>query len=200
MSGFLSFYDSVMVDVTPEHQRIFENHVEMRKEILQQVYVAKQRRYAEKLAITDKREAVLKKRRNIEHFKTAAINKSAHQKFLVRLALNNDRQFYRRLKLITGIKKRDKEKGEKMARFKRHQLRVKRRKEIKRYWVTVNRQKKTIKNRNALIDKCIEETVSDDETIYLEEIDEIDEEIQMEPESIEDCSFYRVSEMKINIE
>lgn len=199
MSEFLSFYDSVMVNVTPEHRKVFECDVEMRKKIIEQAYVVKQRRYAEKLAIIDKRAAILKKRRKIEHLKMAAMKKSAYQKFLVRLDLNNDMYFYKRQKMITDIKKKDKEKGEKLAKFKQHQLRVKQKKEVERYWVTIDRQKKMMQNRNLLIDKCIKETVSD-ETIYLEEINEVEEEIEMEPESSEDCSFYKVSEMKINIE
>lgn len=198
MSEFLSFYDSVMVDVTKEHLKVFENF-RIRKETLEQAHEAKQRRFAEKLARTDNRAAILEKRRRIEHFKTAAKRKSFHEKFLVQLDITKEIQFYKRLKLITAMKKRDKQKLEKMAKFKRHQLRVKRRKEIKRYLAMVDEQKTTIQNTNALIDKCIEEAVSD-ETIHLEEINEIEEEIEIEPESSEHCSFYQVSKIKMNIE
>lgn len=198
MAEFISLYNSVIGQVTEKHLEIFKTNVDKRKEIIQYAYEAKQQQYIDKLALTKERIANVEKRRRIDNLKLSAKRKSAHEKFLVRLDLRREFEFYKKLTLAANLKKRDKDKAEKLAKFKQRILHRKHKNEIKRYMVIYDRQKSTIKQNNALIDKCFEETVSD-ETVSLEEINEIEEEVEIEPESSKDCSFHQVREIKINI-
>lgn len=152
----LSHKHHTISGLTPEHLKALEGNVEWHKEILQQEYEDKQKRFAEKWTLTKKRAVDLANRRKRENMKVIATNRARHEQYQFQLHKVKNNEFYKRLTLIAFFNHRDKKKVINIAQRKELKLTEKHTNELKRYWTIYDRQKLSIEYNKTLIDECIE--------------------------------------------
>lgn len=184
--------------LTAEHLQVFtDSDVKRRKSILRMEYEAKLRRYAEKLKQTEQRVVDLANRRQIEKLEKIARNRERFERIEKRIDAINTVQFYRKIKLNTTWKNRDRKKMKQIAKARETKVAEKHEKLLQRYFTLVENQNQKLEKNAALIDRCIVNPHlyhNDKPEMKIEEI-KIQEEIQ--EESSEQCSYIQVSEINL---
>lgn len=189
-------YTPTIPGLNSEHLNALENNLERRKAIIQRNYDAKQEKFVVNLKLTEERIKNLKNLRKIEHLNVIAKNNAHRNKIQTQLKATKTYEYYRKLNLIATLKFKDKKHLKNIEKFKQNKLEDKIEKDLNLYRTILDRQRRMIKYNKELIEECVEnKNVSNRSILGPEEaISGIEDEIEMENESLENCNLSSVSD------
>lgn len=189
-------YTPTIPGLNSEHLNALENNLERRKAIIQRNYDAKQEKFVANLKLTEERIKNLKNFRKIEHLNVITKNNAHRNKIQTQLKATKTYEYYRKLNLIATLKFKDKRHLKNIEKFKQNKLEDKIEKDLNLYRTILDRQRRMIKYNKELIEECVEnKNVSNRSILGSEEaISGIEDEIEMENESLENCNLSSVSD------
>lgn len=182
-----------------EYGKNFLTNVEKRKDIVKQEFESKQRLLWSKLKLREVHIQNFKKQRKNEQIVKIAKNKEKLDKTRLRIIELKDLSFYRILDLRNKIKNRDRKTAENIEKFKLSTLAKKQVKELNQYRAKYENQIRTMEINKSLVERCVENKQSMEEEEVIDEIgSNVNEGIETETESSDNCGYNPVSDMSSN--
>lgn len=130
-----AFFSSQLFDkdyYTVKHLNILNNKVKINKAKIQKQYEARQKSYAEKKLLYQKRIADLAERRKTENTMKIIKNQALFDRFCFGSCSVKTKEFYRTLQLVTDMRNRDRRKAALLEQIKKNRPIIKQENALKR--------------------------------------------------------------------